>query len=224
MFGIIDLGEYIAGAIGVILLPGPNSMYCLTAAAKYGIRRAYCAVGGILLGDSTLVLLSALGATSVIKTIPVLFLTLKIIGGLYLAYLGGDLIRVAVKKFTAAAGSHAALVPSVEIQPANIIPTPFFIFRHALCLSMLNPKGILFFLAFFVQFVDPNYDYPALSFFMLALILQFCSISYLSVLIFCGVALVRWFQHYRRVAATIIGLVGVMFIGFALRLWTATIN
>jgi leucine efflux protein len=99
MFGITDLDEYIIGDVAVILLSGSNSMYCLTMTEKYGAKRAYCAIAGILLSDSTLMLFSALGATTSIKTIPVLFLTLKEIGGLYLGYLGCGQLREAIYKW-----------------------------------------------------------------------------------------------------------------------------
>lgn len=225
MFGITDLGAYIAGAIAIILLPGPNSMYCLTVAGKNGAKKAYCAVAGILLGDSILMLLSALGATSVLKTIPILFLFLKTIGGLYLAYLGCGLVREAVKKWRLPDLANKTTVnPAPPLPPERKKTSAYTLFRHALFLSLFNPKAILFFLAFFVQFVDPNYTNPVLSFLLLAVILQICSISYLSVLIFSGVALVKWFHHYRRIAASAIGVVGMIFIGFAMKLWTATIN
>lgn len=224
MFGITHLGVYIIGAIAIILLPGPNSMYCLTMAGKYGVRTAYCAVTGILLGDSTLMLLSALGAASVIKTIPLLFLVIKTIGGLYLVYLGWDLVQEASNKWrfhsnvTDNAGNQTASEPTSKKMLKG-----YRVFRHALLLSLFNPKAILFFFAFFVQFVDPNYVYPALSFLLLAVILQICSIFYLSVLIFCGVSLVNCFHHHHRFAATALGLVGMLFIGFAVKLWTAAI-
>lgn len=62
-------------------------------------------------------------------------------------------------------------------------------YKTALSISLLNPKAILFFLSFFVQFVEPDYAYPALSFLILAVILQIISFSYLTALIFSGIKL-----------------------------------
>ena len=62
MFGITDLTTYLIGTIAIILLPGPNSIYCLTVAGQHGVKAAYRAVGGILLGDTLLILATALGA------------------------------------------------------------------------------------------------------------------------------------------------------------------
>ena len=59
-------------------------------------------------------------------------------------------------------------------------------FRKALVISLLNPKAILFFLSFFIQFVDPAYPRPALTFLALGLILQVCSMTYLTAVILIG--------------------------------------
>ncbi|WP_239350402.1 leucine efflux protein LeuE [Snodgrassella communis] len=226
MFGITDLGTYIIGAIAIVLLPGPNSMYCLATAGKYGARAAYCAVAGIVLGDSVLMLLSSSGATSIIKAIPVLFLLLKLVGGLYLFYLGWQLLRSAARQWNRRHQQAAEALRQSLSEPdsADKPLSAHYLFQRALLLSLLNPKAILFFLAFFVQFVDPHYPQPALSFLLLAIILQICSLTYLSVLIFSGISLVKWFRHYQRLAAGAVATVGLMFIAFAMKLWTASID
>lgn len=221
MFGITDLGTYLIGVVAIVLLPGPNSMFCLATAAQYGAKTAYQSVAGIFLGDSTLMLLTALGAASAIKAVPTLFWSLKILGGLYLAYLGVQLLRAAVKKWRVRPLAYTAVL-SQMVAPAPARPR--HVFRRALMLSLLNPKAILFFLSFFVQFVDVHYSHPALSFLLLAAMLQTVSMLYLSLLIFSGVSLVSWFGRYRRLAAGGMGAVGMMFVGFAAKLWTATVN
>ena len=101
MFGITDLATYTIGVIAVILLPGPNSMYCLTIAGQYGIKPACRAVAGVLLGDSLLILATVLGAGALLKLYPALFHGIQLAGGLYLAYIGCNLLRGAVKKWQA---------------------------------------------------------------------------------------------------------------------------
>ena len=91
-------------------------------------------------------------------------------------------------------------------------------FRKALLLSLLNPKAILFFLSFFVQFVDPDYPHPALSFLILASILQVFSLIYLSVLIFGGARLAAGFRRRQRLARAGSGLTGLIFLFFAAKL------
>src|SRR5699024_3210524 len=94
-------------------------------------------------------------------------------------------------------------------------------FRRALIASLLNPKAILFFVAFFIQFVDPAYPYPALSFVFLGAIVQVCSMTYLTVLIFSGDALASTFRRRRRLSSIGTGGVGAAMLGFAARLTTA---
>ena len=81
MFGITDLSTYIIGTIAVILLPGPNSMYCLAMAGQHGIKTGYRVVAGILLGDGMLMLATALGAGAVGDGVRELLGTGKLVGG-----------------------------------------------------------------------------------------------------------------------------------------------
>ena len=96
-------------------------------------------------------------------------------------------------------------------------------FRSALTISLLNPKAILFYLSFFVQFVDPNYAYPALSFALLSIILKIISMAYLSILIFSGIKLASYFNRQFKVAAVAVATVGLLFCGFGLKLALSTL-
>lgn len=68
-----------------------------------------------------------------------------------------------------------------------------------------------------MQFVDPNYPYPALSFASLSIILQIISMAYLTILIFSGVKLADFFNTRYKVAAVGVACVGVLFCGFGLK-------
>ena len=96
-------------------------------------------------------------------------------------------------------------------------------FRTALTISILNPKAILFYLSFFVQFVDPRYPYPALTFILLALILQLISMTYLSILIFSGVKLASYFNQHYKLTASCVAIVGILFCGFGMKLASSTL-
>lgn len=216
MFGIVNPVSYLIGTVILILMPGPNTMFCLSAAAKHGAGKAYRAVAGILLGDLVLILATILGAGTLLKLYPVLFHSIKLAGGLYLAYIGFGLLRNAQRKWQEQT-PDAAPLPDAAPQPAQ------HLFQHALLLSLTNPKAILFLLSFFVQFVDPSYPNPALSFLLLALAMQIISFSYLNLLIFAGEHLSKLFRRRRRLSACGMGAVGLMFIGFAVSLWLATV-
>jgi leucine efflux protein len=71
-YGITDLTTYILGTIFIVLLPGPNSMYVTTVAARHGIATGYRAACGVFLGDTVLMILAAAGAASLLRTTPTL--------------------------------------------------------------------------------------------------------------------------------------------------------
>ena len=96
-------------------------------------------------------------------------------------------------------------------------------FRKALIISLMNPKAILFFISFFIQFVDPAFSKPVLSFIGLGLICQVISFTYLTAIIFVGARLAETFRRRRRLSAGMGGGVGAMFIGFGAKLATATL-
>lgn len=91
-------------------------------------------------------------------------------------------------------------------------------YRRALMVSIFNPKAILFLISFFVQFVDPDYAYPALSFLVLGTLLQLASFLYLSALIFGGTRLAAAFRRRKRLSATATSAAGLLFLGFAAKL------
>lgn len=95
MFGITDLTTYIIGTSLIILLPGPNSLYVMSLASRFGIKAGYQGAFGVYTGDMILILLTALGAASLLHALPWLFIVLKIIGALYLSYLGIKLLITA---------------------------------------------------------------------------------------------------------------------------------
>ena len=215
MFGITDLTAYIIGSIIIILLPGPNSLYCLSVAAAHGVRKGYRAVAGIFVGDSILMLVTVLGVGSLLKLYPILFNAIKLVGGLYLLYLGVKLIIGAHQTFL-----HRALFADTKPKLAAPPKNQNFFYR-ALLLSLTNPKAILFFLSFFVQFVDPDYPHPFLSFFILAVILQIISLIYQSVMVFSGKNLSRKFSQSPKLIIISMTFTGLIFIGFAINLWMA---
>ncbi|GGO15758.1 leucine efflux protein [Microbispora rosea subsp. aerata] len=218
-FGITNIWTYIVGAFLIILLPGPNSLFVLSTAAQRGVRQGYRAAAGVFAGDSVLMFLSAAGAASLLKSNPVLFTIVKYSGAVYLAWIGFGMLRGAWRSLRASRDATPARTAEPAVTPAAGDP-----FRKAFMISLLNPKAILFFVAFFVQFVDPSYGAPALSFLILALIVQVFSVTYLSALIFGGTFLANHFRRRRKLAAGLTSGVGALFLGFGAKLATATLN
>lgn len=215
MFGITDLTTFIIGTILIVILPGPNSLYVMSVASRYGIKVGYLGAFGVYTGDLILILLTALGAASLLHAFPWLFLLLKIVGALYLSYLG-------IKLFKAAYQTWNAVQTPEQLDTKQLSLSELKPFKTALTISILNPKAILFYLSFFVQFVDPAYPYPAITFTVLAIVLQIISMSYLTILIFSGAKLATYFGHRYKFTACCVAAVGLLFCGFGLKLATST--
>src|SRR3546814_6017345 len=77
MMGITDITTYIVGVVVIVLLPGPNSMFVLSVAARDGVRRGYRAALGVFVGDLVLMVLAAAGVASLLRAYPQLFFALK---------------------------------------------------------------------------------------------------------------------------------------------------
>lgn len=211
MFGVIDLPTYLAGLVLIVLLPGPNSLYVLSVAARRGVRSGYTAAAGVWCGDTVLMTLSAAGVASLLQANAVLFDIVKYAGAGYLTWLAIGMMRSAWQMWRTRreqAVEDAAPAVAAEERP----------FRRALVVSLFNPKAILFFVAFFVQFVDPGYAYPALSFVVLGAFAQAASFLYLSALIFGGTRLAAAFRRRKRLSATATSAAGALFLGFAVKL------
>ncbi len=213
VLGITDIWTYVLGTVAIVLLPGPNSLFVLSTAARRGVGTGYRAAAGVFVGDGVLMFLSAAGVASLLKAYPPVFLVIKYAGAAYLGYVGLTMLRAAWRRWRDRNDpSTPRLIDAA--QPAEM-RSPF---RKALVISLLNPKAILFFISFFIQFVDPTYPWPALSFMLLGLIAQVTSALYLTALIFAGTFLAAQFRQRRRLSAGATTAVGALFLGFGLKL------
>ena len=214
-YGVTDVWTYVIGAIGIILLPGPNSLFILSVATARGVKAGFQGALGVFLGDTVLLTLVGLGAAGLLRSTPALFMVVKYAGAAYLSWVGLQLLRAAIQKWKSrdASASTVAELPSHMAQP----------FRRALVVSVLNPKAILFLLSFFVQFIDPTYDAPVVPFLILSAIVMTLSAVYLSVLIFAGARLAQTFRTQRKVSAALSSAVGGVFVWFGLKLANASL-
>lgn len=214
MLGITDLSTFVVGTIVIVLLPGPNSLYVLSAAMRLGVAAGIKGAAGIFVGDSVLMALTVLGAASLLHRYPLVFTALRWVGAIYLAYLGVQLIYAAYVRWR---GQSTERVGSDQLA-GGVLVSGERPFHRALAISLLNPKAILFFLSFFIQFVDPAYAYTALSFTLLALIVQITSVTYLALLIGFATPIARQTAHQPVLASLGMATAGLLFIGFGLRL------
>ncbi|MFE4591140.1 leucine efflux protein LeuE [Streptomyces laurentii] len=220
MLGVTDLPTYLAGLAVIILLPGPNSLYVLSVAARKGTRTGYKAAAGVFTGDTVLMTLAALGAASLLQTTPLLFLVVKYAGAAYLTWMAYGMLRSALAMWRSRGQELVPDEPGAAqaVQAAQATEAAEHPYRRALVISLFNPKAILFLISFFVQFVDSSYAYPALSFLLLGSLLQLGSFLYLTTLIFSGTRLAAAFRRRKRLSAGATSAAGALFLGFAVKL------
>ncbi|WP_233883569.1 LysE family translocator [Paraburkholderia flagellata] len=130
----------IASAI-LVAIPGPTVLLVVSYALGHGRRYALATTAGVALGDFTAMTASMLGLGVVLAASATLFTALKWVGAAYLVYLG-------VKLWRAPVGEDDAPDTS-ETRTGRI-------FAHAYAVTALNPKSIIFFVAFVPQFIDPH--------------------------------------------------------------------
>jgi leucine efflux protein len=212
-FGIIHFPSYLMGAILIILLPGPNSLYVLALSAERGWQKGLWASVGIVVGDAIIMLSVALGAATVLASSPLTYNLLRLSGAIYLAWLGLGVVRSGLKRFQA---KEVTAETSSVLQAGGIMRLPPFL--AALLLALTNPKAIFFFVSFFTQFVDPGFHQPALGFFYLAVVTQLISIAYLAILIGAGQYCLGLAKAHPQIAASLWLATGTLFIVFSLRL------
>lgn len=216
-YGVTDLWTYVIGAFGIILLPGPNSLFVLSVATARGVKAGWQGAMGVFVGDGILLALTALGAAGLLRTQPALFMVVKYAGAAYLTWIGLHLIWGAWSKWQQRAA------PTTD--PAQEMPTHLaHPFKRALVISLLNPKAILFLLSFFVQFIDPQFESPAVPFLILSAILMTFSALYLFTLIVAGARLAEKFRRRQRLSGSLSGAVGGLFVWFGAKLATANLN
>ncbi|MGX8909414.1 leucine efflux protein LeuE [Streptomyces netropsis] len=217
MLGVENPLTYALGALLIILLPGPSSLFTLSVAARLGVRAGYRAAAGVFLGETLLMVATAAGLASLLQTNELLFAIVKYAGAGYLTWIAVGMIRAAWAMWRRRSGKTA--------EDAAAAPDPSTggrLFRRSLVITMLNPKAILFFISFFVQFVDPQYAYPGLSFALLALVYQVISIAYVTALILGGTYLAAQFRRRRKLSAGLTTGAGALFLGFAAKLATTS--
>ena len=215
MLGITDFPAFLLVTTITILLPGPNSLFVLSVAARQGVRDGYKAAGGVFVGDILLMLASVAGLAPLLMAYPQVFTLLKLAGAAYLAWMGVGLIRAGWRQWQA----RALPTPLVTAERQGWVNNPF---QRTLGICLLNPKAIFFFMAFFIQFVRPDAAHPALAFAVLGATLTLISAAYLSLLIFAGSRLAAAFRARQRLSAGATGGAGLLFIGFGAKLASAS--
>ncbi|HEV2609328.1 MAG TPA: LysE family translocator [Noviherbaspirillum sp.] len=165
--GISDFGLFCAAVLLLNATPGPDTAYIVGRSIAQGRAAGIMSALGISVGCCVHALASALGLSAILAASSAAFLVIKLAGGAYLIYLGIRMLMVKPAADTGADGASAAALRDNR--------APATIFWQAMITNVLNPKVILFFLAFIPQFVQGDSSQKTIAFLVLGL--AFAAIS-----------------------------------------------
>lgn len=140
---------FVAASAVLLAIPGPTILLVISYALSHGRKAALATIAGVALGDFTAMTASMLGLGALLATSALLFTLLKWVGAAYLIYLGLKLWKARVSE-----------APSGEDVLQAEVSRPWRIFVHTYAVTALNPKSIVFFVAFLPQFLDLSQPLP----------------------------------------------------------------
>lgn len=200
MLGVADYGAFVIAIIVFLLIPGPGNLALITSTGKGGVRGGLAATFGVIAGDQVLMWLAVAGVAALLTAYPAAFRAVQWLGAIYLAWLGGKMLL-----------ARPGDAPVLHIKPRHY-------FRQALMITLLNPKAIVFYMAFFPLFVDPARHQGLKTFGVMAL-----TIATLTFLYGLTVVLLTHFLAQRLRANPVISrvlqkLAGLFLVGFGIKL------
>jgi threonine/homoserine/homoserine lactone efflux protein len=204
-FGISDFGLFCLAVLLLNATPGPDTAYIVGRSVAQGRAAGLVSALGISLGCCVHALASALGLTAILAASATAFLVIKLAGGAYLVYLG---IRMMLAK-------PAQKVPSSMVGDSRSLRK---IFWQAVITNVLNPKVILFFLAFIPQFVRADSQQKTVAFLLLGLVFVMISTCWNSGTAFLAGTLARRAGRSPAIRLWLERSVGAAFVALGVRL------
>lgn len=200
MFGVADYGAFVAAIILFLAIPGPGNLALITSTSKGGIRGGLAATLGVIAGDQVLLWAAVAGVAAVLAAYPPAFYAVQWLGAAYLAWLGFRMV-------TAKPGSQ----PVINIQPRQYL-------RQAGLITLLNPKAIVFYMAFFPLFVDPAQHQGLITFGVMAVTIAALTFLYGLVVVLLTHFMAERLRSNPKIARWLEKVAGVFLIGFGLKL------
>jgi threonine/homoserine/homoserine lactone efflux protein len=204
MLGIADYGAFCAAILLFLALPGPGTFALLTSTGKGGFRGGAAATFGVIAGDQVLLWMAVAGVAALLAAHPRWFQAVQWLGAAYLAWIGLKLIF--------ARGGAAA--------PVTITTGRYA--RQAFLITLLNPKAIVFYMAFFPLFIDPSAHRGLATFAAMALTIAVITAAYCLLLCAFAQAVSERVRRHRRLARLLERVAGVFLVGFGIRLGVAS--
>ena len=198
--GIRDYWAFVIAVVVFLAIPGPGNLAIITSTSKGRLVGGLAATFGVMAGDQVLIWLAGAGVAALLAAHPTVFAVVQYVGAAYLAYLG-------VKMILAKAGD----APILQMEARRY-------FSQSLFITLLNPKAIVFYMAFFPLFVDPARNPGWQTFAVMA-----ATIAVLTFIYCMTVALITHYAAERmrsspRVTSWLNKIAGTMLVAFGVKL------
>ncbi len=200
MFGVADYWAFVIAVVVFLAIPGVGNLAIITSTTKGRIVGGLAATFGVIVGDQVLMWCAVAGVAAVLSANPALFGLIQYAGAIYLAWLG---IRMMLAK--------AGDAPVLDMQPRRY-------FRQAMLITLLNPKAIVFYMAFFPLFVDPARHRGLVTFGAMALTIAALTFVYCVIVISITHFAAERMRASPRLAAWLNRIAGTMLVGFGVKL------
>jgi threonine/homoserine/homoserine lactone efflux protein len=200
MFGVTDYGAFVAAIIIFLAIPGPGNLALITSTSKGGVAGGLAATLGVIAGDQVLMWAAVAGVSALLIAYPAAFHAVQWLGAAYLAWLG-------LRMLLAQPGAK----PVLNIEPHHY-------FRQAGLITLLNPKAIVFYMAFFPLFVDPARHQGMLTFGAMAATIASLTFLYGLVVVLLTHHLAERMRANPTVGRVLEKIAGLFLVGFGVKL------
>ncbi|MFV9684342.1 LysE family transporter [Pseudomonas sp. NY15367] len=200
MFGVTDYAAFVVAFIVLLAIPGPGNLALILSTGKGGIRGGLASTFGIIFGDQVLLWLAVAGVAALLKAYPAAFHVVQWLGAAYLIYLG---LRMILAKPGAA--------PTLDIKPRQYL-------WQTLVITVFNPKAIIFYMAFFPLFIDPQRHQGLITFGIMAVTIMVLTFLYGLLIVLLTHFLAERMRANPRIARALEKLAGLCLVGFGVKL------
>ncbi len=200
MLGVADYGAFVVAILFFLLIPGPGNLALITSTGQGGMRAGMVTGLGVIAADQVLMWLAVAGVSALLAAHPALFHAVQYLGVAYLGWLGWRMLR-----------AQPGDAPVLKMAPRQY-------FRQGALITLLNPKAIVFYMAFFPLFVDPAQHRGALTFAVMAATVALLTALYSVVVVLLTARMAQRLRANPVVVRVLNKTAGVFLIGFGLKL------
>ncbi|MBD9532880.1 LysE family transporter [Comamonas sp. CMM01] len=200
MLGVADYGAFVVAILLFLLIPGPGNLALITSTGQGGMRAGMVTGLGVIAADQVLMWLAVAGVSALLAAHPALFHAVQYLGVAYLGWLGWRMLR-----------AQPGDAPVLKMAPRQY-------FRQGALITLLNPKAIVFYMAFFPLFVDPAQHRGVLTFAVMAATVALLTALYSVVVVLLTARMAQRLRANPVVVRVLNKTAGVFLIGFGLKL------